>query len=95
MQLSESGESLDGVLSESTQTEVPEAILAKAENAFASGDFEKVRKLTQQVLSQQKLSPELRSGAEALQKRVSLDPIQASVFVACLALFLYTFLTYV
>lgn len=73
----------------------PEQLLADAENAFATGDFEQVRKLTQQVLSAPSLKPELRTGAETLLRQVSLDRVQVGLFLACVALFLYTWFTYV
>ncbi len=56
--------------------------LARAERAFALGDFAEVRRLARPLFTAE--PPEVAEAARALHRRVSADPAQIAVIVGCL-----------
>jgi hypothetical protein len=57
--------------------------LAEAERAFAAGDYAAVRSLTSTLLDAK--SGDVAKAARELRARVSVDPLQLAVVLACVA----------
>ncbi|MEM6958918.1 MAG: hypothetical protein AAF411_03640 [Myxococcota bacterium] len=66
--------------------------LQKAHDAFVAGDYAKVRELTESLRSAE---GDVKLAADTLRRRVSVDPMQVSVLLACTAFFFFIVWKYV
>lgn len=70
---------------EGSERVLPE--LGEAQRAFDVGDYARVRELTASLLGDS--NEDVRQAAQTLRRRVSVDPFQVGLLVACLAFFVY------
>ncbi|NOY92782.1 MAG: hypothetical protein GXP55_16455 [Deltaproteobacteria bacterium] len=61
--------------------------LGDAQSAFDVGDYRRVRELTGPLLGDSDAA--IRQAAQALRRRVSVDPFQVGLLLACVAFFIY------
>ena len=61
--------------------------LGDAQRAFDVGNYTRVRELTEKLLGDS--NDEVRQAAQSLRRRVSVDPFQVGLLLACLAFFVY------
>jgi len=61
--------------------------LGDAQRAFDVGNYTRVRELTEELLGDS--NDEVRQAAQSLRRRVSVDPFQVGLLLACLAFFVY------
>ena len=61
--------------------------LSEAQRAFDVGDYRRVRELTDSLRTDS--DADVRAAAQALRRRVSVDPFQVGLLLACLVFFVY------
>jgi hypothetical protein len=77
----------------STEPTEPRETLAAAERAFEAGDFATARALSSGLVSN--ADPEIAQRASKLRARLSIDPLQIGVLVACTLFFAWVVVRYV